>query len=448
MAGINKKTIGKGKWASMDGIKKGPEIPIAEATEEKSSSPFSHQLCEDLKISVIIPAYNAENYIEECLNSILEENKISMEVICVDDGSTDRTLSILREYEEKDDRLRVITQKNAGAGAARNNGLKFARGEYLAFLDADDFFDPGMLRLAYEQAHLDNSDIVVFRSSEFIDSTGEYREIDCGIREDLLPEKRPFAGSEIQKNIFEAFIGWPWDKLFRAEFIRETQLRFQEQRTTNDALFVFMAIVKAERISTMDEVLAYHRRLGDGQSLSVSREKSWDCFYKALIAMKEQLIAWDLFERYEQDFVNYALHFSLWNVNTIKGNAYKLLYLKLKEEWFQNLGILGQDDHFFYNKAEINNLKTIFQMDAEEYVFYRLDWALNHIQYQERQLNMLNQERDQLKQHLAEAEKRLRQEQESRKELQQSKSYQMGRVITWPYRELKDKVKKSPKREP
>ena len=97
------------------------------------------------KVSVIIPVYNVEKYLGPCLDSILGQTLNNIEVICVDDGSTDRSLDILREYEKRDARVKVLTQPNTNAGAARNKGIQQARGEYLSFLDSDDHFDPTML---------------------------------------------------------------------------------------------------------------------------------------------------------------------------------------------------------------------------------------------------------------------------------------------------------------
>ena len=94
-----------------------------------------------VKVSVILPVYNASDYLHQCMDSIVGQTLKDIEIICVDDGSTDNSLDILKEYEQKDKRVKVIQQKNAGAGAARNNGLSIATGEYLSFLDSDDFFE-------------------------------------------------------------------------------------------------------------------------------------------------------------------------------------------------------------------------------------------------------------------------------------------------------------------
>ena len=104
------------------------------------------------KISVIIPVYNGETYLAQCLDSIIGQTLKEIEIICVNDGSKDRTQQILEKYAEKDSRIQIISQENGGAGAARNAGLRIARGEYLSILDGDDFFEPDMLEKAYKKA--------------------------------------------------------------------------------------------------------------------------------------------------------------------------------------------------------------------------------------------------------------------------------------------------------
>ena len=100
------------------------------------------------KVSVIVPVYNAQSHLRQCLDSIMGQTLREIEILCVDDGSTDGSAQILEEYKGCDPRLHVIMQENIGAGAARNRGLAEASGEYLSFLDADDFFEPDMLECA------------------------------------------------------------------------------------------------------------------------------------------------------------------------------------------------------------------------------------------------------------------------------------------------------------
>lgn len=128
-------------------------------------------LIERPKVSVIIPVYNAENYLKECLDSILKQTLQEIEVICVNDGSSDGSLSILNEYVKEDSRLKIISQENQGAGSARNNGLKYAKGLFVIFLDCDDIFEHNMLEIMYSKAILLNLDVCVCRSDQFNNDT-------------------------------------------------------------------------------------------------------------------------------------------------------------------------------------------------------------------------------------------------------------------------------------
>ena len=115
----------------------------------------------DIKVSIIMPIYNASRYLEPAIDSILAQTLPEIEVICVDDGSTDKSLEILKEYQKNDDRIRIVTQTNAGPAHARNNGIRRARGKYIAFLDADDFVEPTFIEDLYNTAKQDNLDIAI-----------------------------------------------------------------------------------------------------------------------------------------------------------------------------------------------------------------------------------------------------------------------------------------------
>ena len=119
-------------------------------------------------VSVIIPVYNAAEFLKDGLNSLLKQTLREIEIICVDDGSTDGSLVILKEFEKADARIRVIHQENQGAGAARNNGMDVARGKYLAFLDADDFFEKNMLKAAYDRAEETEAEVCLMQTSMII----------------------------------------------------------------------------------------------------------------------------------------------------------------------------------------------------------------------------------------------------------------------------------------
>lgn len=309
-------------------------------------------------VSVIIPCYNAEKNLSQCIDSIRAQTLEQIEIICVDDGSSDSTLDILQNYQKRDSRIQVIQQKNAGAGAARNVGMEQASGEYLSFLDADDFFEPDMLEKAVAAAETWQTDYIVFRSNRYYSAEDRYEEIPWSLRNSDLPPYMPFSYRQLTDNVFLTFVGWAWDKLFRRSFVEEHRLRFQEQRTTNDMLFVFSALICAKRIGVIQDVLAHQRR-GSGDTLSVTREKSWHCFYDALLALRERLIQEDVYWELEKDFINYSLHFSLWNLNTLAEPSHTLLQQKLCGEWFAELGIADKPENYFYNQSEYAQYKKL-----------------------------------------------------------------------------------------
>ena len=317
-------------------------------------------------ISVILPIYNASSCIEETLNYILSQTFTDYEVICVDDGSTDNTLEVLKEYEKKDNRIKVISQSNGGAGKARNTGLDNSTGDYLAFLDADDLYDPDMLSKAYSKAIEGNADLVVWKCDRYNDTTKEYSPTPWTLREKDLPPYRPMYYRNFTDNVFKVFVGWAWDKLFKRDYILENHLRFQEIRTSNDMLFTFMGVVLAKRIEIVPEVLAHHR-VNDMSSLSNTRDRSWDCFYQALTALRDSLKEHNLYNELEQDYINYALHFSLWHLDTIQGEKREVLFTALKDKWFKDLGVEGRPEEYFYIKHEYQKYQKIKESRSEVY---------------------------------------------------------------------------------
>lgn len=308
----------------------------------------------EIKVSVIIPVYNVEKYLKQNLKSITEQTLKEIEIICVDDGSTDSSYKIIEDFAKKDSRVIPVKQKNGGAGAARNNGLRRARGKYLSFLDSDDFFEPTMLEEAYKKAEETKADFVVFNSDQYYEDSHEYKSVSWVVRYPELPPYQPFGRRAMTDNIFKVFVGWAWDKLYNRKWVLENDLWFQEQRTSNDMLFVFSAVAIAKRIAYVekDKILAHQRR-NNKSSLSNTREKSWDCFYNALSALRDRLKAEGIYEEVERDYINYALHFALWNLNTLAEPTHQKLFDKLKNEWWKDLGVEGKKKRLLLQQKRI-----------------------------------------------------------------------------------------------
>lgn len=179
-----------------------------------------------IKVSVIIPVYNVENYLRECLNSVINQTLKDIEIICINDDSTDGSLAILKEYAIKDKRIKIVCQDNVGAGAARNIGLKMAKGKYLSFLDSDDFFDYTMLEKSYNKVIENKADIVVFGANMY-DANTKNQECLYSFNK-LHTQIYPFSYKDITVSIFKAFNNVAWNKIFKRDFILRNGIVFQE----------------------------------------------------------------------------------------------------------------------------------------------------------------------------------------------------------------------------
>jgi len=317
------------------------------------------------KVSVIVPVYNASAYLKECLDSIVSQTLREIEIICVDDGSTDNSVEILNEYAQIDPRVSVICQENSSAGAARNNGLSRARGKYLSFLDSDDFFEPDMLEKAYQHAEKKQLQITVFRSERYYHETGKKEPMKWTINTSMLPGKAVFSMDDIPKNRYHVFNGWAWDKLFLHSFIQKSELTFQVQRTSNDVFFVWSALMKAHRIGVLNKVFVHQRK--QGGSLQATREKSWDCFYHARLKMKEQLQQWGYWTWIERDFINHTVSIIFRNLDTLQEETRRLLFNKLNQEYLFDIGITTKARAYYYNKKEYGRLMELVSKSYEQY---------------------------------------------------------------------------------
>lgn len=288
------------------------------------------------KVSVIIPVYNTAEFIGECLDSLLNQTLTNIEIICVDDGSTDDSLFILRKYAEVDKRITILTQQNKGAGVARNYGMSVAKGEYLSFLDSDDFFAHDMLSETTAVADKTQADIIVYRFEKYNHVTGEYTSANYAFHNEWWPDK-PFNYEANPDKIFNSFNPCTWNKLFRHSFVKENHLFFQDNKRTNDMFFTCTALACARRIFLVDRVFAYYRIGLSNNSQSTNTVAPWD-FYKALLGIKTFLEEKRLFSALQESYKTLAKNTCVYNINNNKEQSI-LLYEELKKERFEKLGI-------------------------------------------------------------------------------------------------------------
>jgi hypothetical protein len=192
------------------------------------------------KISVIIPVYNTEKYLSQCLDSVLTQTFQDFEVICVNDGSTDGSLAILEEYAKKDPRIRVLTQVNQGQSVARNEGMKLAGGEYICFLDSDDFYDEDFLYTLYTKSVESDADIVM-TNTRYVNGN-----------DSTLTSLTTQMLDQFADRIKILPHGGVWDKIYKVTLLKEHHLRFHAGLYFEDNLFVVQALFYAAKMVVID----------------------------------------------------------------------------------------------------------------------------------------------------------------------------------------------------
>ncbi len=210
--------------------------------------------CQKL-ISVIVPVYNAEEYLNRCINSLLNQLYTNLEIIIINDGSTDASLQICEDFKNKDTRIKVINQVNAGVSAARNAGLDQANGDVVAFVDADDYLPND----AYENMmrKFSNVELVIGRI-RYVDVCGSFiKESNC------LPaniESNDFIFDLYEESRF-SYLGYVWDKLFLCDPIRKYNIRFNPSVKLNeDRLFVLEYMVHCNRVASCNQIIYEYRQ--------------------------------------------------------------------------------------------------------------------------------------------------------------------------------------------
>lgn len=317
-------------------------------------------------VSVIIAAYNCDKYINQCIDSLLNQSFKNFEIIVVDDGSTDRTYSILNEYKTKNKNLYIYRQKNKYAGVARNNGLSRAKGEYVLFLDADDFFEPNMLMLAYQRAKSVDADMVVFKGREYNDVTKEFKNCRFPLSPELFPNKAVISAGEFGEKLFQANSCIAWNKLISKKFIDKVGVKFSSTKSSNDTVFIYTLLSLAKRITLVNEILVNYRT-GNPNSLQRSKAKSWECICIAFFQLKKKLIETGQYESQKRTFINKALQANLYYLSTIDDKTRAIMECSLNNKYFKLLDInkYAEVPNFIYNK---NFRKQYIEIKQKKYI--------------------------------------------------------------------------------
>lgn len=334
-----------------------------------------------IKVSVVIPVYNGENYLRQCLDSVCNQTLREIEIICVDDGSTDSSYEILQEYKEKDARIQLYQQQNLYAGAARNLGKKHAIGEYLVFWDCDDFFELNALEVMYEKAHRLRADVCVCGVSQYFQDKEKLApNVGYYLKKKLIPEKEVFNRKENEEYILNFTNEAAWNKMFCRTFIERMKLDFQPVRNGNDVYFVVNAICLAERITTVDLPLINYRK-NQKQSLVGTISRSPLTPFQAWVAVAEDLQKKNAFP--EKSFVNKAIGSIVYLLRNIREReAFYTAVKYLKDEGLERLHIEMREEGYYYAEWHNECVEHLIQDSIEDFQCYLA--FLTYIQMTER----------------------------------------------------------------
>ena len=312
-------------------------------------------------VSVVMPVYNAADYLDTSIKDICMQTFKDFELICVDDGSTDESGNMLDDYAVKDHRIQVIHQDNRGGGTARNRGLDKAKGKYLLFLDSDDRFEADMVKKAVEEAENTQADIIVFGGDVFDHKTGEHRAAPWLLRQ----------GKEISVDApFRSINTSVWNKLFLREHIKKYNIRFQENRIVDTMYFVFMAIIYAGAIAIVQDTLVHYRTNNNKSILSNSDRYPLEA-YEALCLIQEKLEKDGRFEEKKDIFAGYAAEYLVSRLRLLKtGDGFVRLYNAIHNQGLERLGITDTvEANAMKSDSKLGELQEISEKDAAVYLF-------------------------------------------------------------------------------
>lgn len=325
-----------------------------------------------MKVSVILCVYNEEKFIRKAIESILKQSFTDFEFIIVNDGSTDDTLDIINSYD--DERIRLIDQPNMGLGASRNRAIELAQGEYVTFLDGDDWFREDALEIAYTEAKSCDTDISIFQIKYFDDDTGEYSDNDWFNLNsfDESFDGRVFSPEECGDFLFDLSVN-ACQKIYKNEFLQSSGARFVEGIYFEDMPFFFEIFLKASRISIIRKHLYYHRK----HSKSIT--DVIDCDYLDTVPAGQELmkrfIENGFYEDYKFDLLAYKINGPRFALSQIVDECKFPLFDLIHEDYLEIRDSVYYEDYL----NELGPVKKKFFLDVIEAENYEEFLALkNH----------------------------------------------------------------------
>ncbi len=311
-----------------------------------------------VKVSVVIPVYNVEDFLAECLDSITSQTLKDIEIICVNDGSKDKSLDILNGYASKDNRITVIDQENGGHAVATNRGMDLATGKYLFLMDSDDILDLTALEKTFELAEQKQVDFVIFQAiNYYMDKNQLIEEENYSMNAlaDYVGDS-VFNYKDVRDYVFDITVT-PWSKLYRRDFIEKNSIRFPEGLVFDDNVFFYDVLFAAQKIIFLREHLFRRRwyptsstRAGDQRFLNYIDicNLIWDVFFR-----------YGEFDYYKDELFEKKVGTVYYWYKNIKDEFKELFFQAMKKDYQK---ITDDDEFLKYFITSLDNRKrTIFE---------------------------------------------------------------------------------------
>ena len=303
-------------------------------------------LKEKIKISIIIPIYNVEQYIEKCLISILKRSYKNLEIILVNDGTKDNSMKVIEHYL-LDSRIKVINKENGGLSSARNRGLEIARGDYIAFIDSDDWIEINKLIKLCEIIERENLDIIIGNGESYPSKEKIHKKNYLGIK----------PGIELFKEMLKKkdYLETVWKCIYSRKFLQENNIKFKEGLLHEDTPFMFECLIKASKAKYENISFYFYRKREDSIVATKTNVNLYHILHGANISLK----LYQKNSRKNKELNTYLLNIYYKIFKELKIKDMDLIFKLIKLRKFTIKGyiklilLLGTK----YKKIDINNIK-------------------------------------------------------------------------------------------
>lgn len=302
------------------------------------------------EVSIIVPVYNVEKYLSFCLDSLVNQTFKDIEIICVNDGSTDNSAEVLEHYAGFDKRIKIINKENGGLSSARNAGLDAATGKYIAFVDSDDFVSHFLVERAYNFVQKKNADFAAFGFDYVVGNSLKLYESGFSFPKSLVG--KCVYETDLNENFYTKIHPTAWCKFYSAKLIQNNNLRFCEDIIFEDLPFAAEVYLSANRMVYTNLPLYYYRAERQGSILSSRDEKTVD-FITAIERVDDVFHKYGRFEKYKNALMQYNIQRSIHYFITVDG-AYREKFFYSMKKYFSKFNFKEYDRRRFAKDKNLN----------------------------------------------------------------------------------------------